>query len=381
MDFNLTEDEQIIQSTIRDLAQTRFKDRARDIDLNSIYPSKNIKELAELGFMGSIIDEEYGGAGGSTITYSLVLEEIAKACASTSVIVSVATMVALAIQREGTNAQKENFIPRITSGQTLGAFCLTEPQAGSDPSRMKTKAELVGDDYILSGQKLWITNAAHSDIFLIMAREISDSNENSISAFIVDKTKIEPNTLQIGEPEKKIGLNGSHTCALFLDNLTIPKENKLGQSGKGLSIALKSLDTGRIGIASQAIGIGSAAFEDSLNFAQEREQFGRRIGKFQGISFKFADMKMKLEASRLLTYKAAWLRDQGLNHTLESSIAKAYSTETANEITSNAVRIHGGMGISKELPIERYHRDVQATLIYEGTNEIQRLVIARELKL
>jgi alkylation response protein AidB-like acyl-CoA dehydrogenase len=373
MDFNLSDEEEIIQSTVRDLAQDSFKSRANEIDERSLFPEKNLKELAELGLLGSIIDEQYGGAGASTMSYSLILEEIAQTCASTSVIVSVTTMVGLAIQRSGNEEQKQKYIHRISEGQTLGAFCLTEPDAGSDPAAMKTTAVLEGDNYVLDGQKLWITNATHSDIFLVMANEDPQLGRKGISAFIVEKSKI--------KNEKKMGLNGSHTCAIFFDNVEIPKENRIGERGEGLGIALKSLDTGRIGIASQALGIGQAAFDASVEYARERQQFGKSIGKFQGVSFKIADMKMKLDTSRLVTRKAAWMKDNGYNHTMESSIAKAYSTEAAFDITAQAIRVHGGMGFSKELPLERYHRDIQATLIYEGTNEIQRLVISRNLGL
>ncbi|MCE7736757.1 MAG: acyl-CoA dehydrogenase [Candidatus Heimdallarchaeota archaeon] len=381
MDFNLSEEEDIIQSTIRDLAQNKFKPRSEKIDHESQFPEENLKELSELGLMGSIIDETYGGAGASTLSYSLILEEIAQACASTSVITSVTTMVGLAIQRAGSEDQKQKYIPQIADGSTLGAFCLTEPGAGSDAAAIKTTAKLEGDNYLLDGQKLWITNAAHSDIFLVMANEDPAIGRKGISAFVVEKSKVTEGKFTIGPPEKKMGLNGSHTCAIFFDNVHIPKENRIGTKGEGLGIALKSLDTGRIGIASQALGIGQAAFDASLDYAKERHQFGKSIGKFQGISFKIAEMKMKLDTARLVTRKAAWMKDQGMKHTMESSIAKAYATEAAFDITAQAIRVHGGMGFSKELPLERYHRDIQATLIYEGTNEIQRLVISRNLGL
>lgn len=381
MDFNLTEEETMIRDMVRELAQSKFQPRAEDIDQQSLFPKENIAELAELGLLGSLLDPKYGGAGSSTLSYSIILEEIAKVCASTSVIVSVTTMVGLAIQREGTEEQKEKFVTRIAKGETLGAFCLTEPTAGSDPAGMKTVAVLEGNEYVLNGQKLWITNASHSDIFLVMAKENPSLGAKGISAFIVEKSKISSGKFTIGEPEKKMGLHGSHTCALFFDDVRIPKENRLGNMGDGLSIALKSLDTGRIGIASQALGIASSAFKAAVEYAKIREQFGKTIGKFQGVSFKIAEMKMKLEAAQLVTRKAAWMKDNGLKHTMNSSIAKAYSTEAAFEITSQAIRVHGGMGFSKELPLERYHRDVQATLLYEGTNEIQRYVIARSLGL
>lgn len=381
MDFQLSEEEQLVLDTVRDLAETKFKGRAIRIDEEKVFPSENIRELAELGLLGSIIDDRYGGAGASVVTYAVLLQELARACASTSVIVSVTTMVAKAIEREGTEEQKQRFLPKLASGETLGAFCLTEAEAGSDPSAMRTTATLDGEDYVLNGQKLWITNATEAGIFLIMAKEDPSLGRKGISAFIVDKSAIGPDELEIGLPEKKMGLHGSHTCAIFIKNLKIPKENRLGSLGRGLNIALQSLDTGRIGIAAQATGIAQAAFEAALVYAKEREQFGQQIGKFQAISFKLADMKMKLDAARLLTLRAAWLGDQGQKHTQESSIAKAYATEAAFDITAQAIRVHGGMGFSQEFPVERYHRDVQATLIYEGTNEIQRIVIARSLGL
>jgi len=381
MDFNLTEDEQLIQETVRDIAQNNFKSRSKEIDEHHLFPEQNIKELAELGLLGSIISEEYGGANTSTVSYALLLEEIAKACASTSVITSVTTMVGKAIDRDGSDEQKEKYLTRVASGETLGAFCLTEPHAGSNPAAMKTTAIPDSDQYVINGQKLWITNAAHADVFLVMANEDPDLGRKGISSFIVERSSIESGEMKIGDPENKMGLHGSHTSAVFFDNVTIPKENRIGDKGDGLKIALKSLDTGRVGIAAQALGIGEAAFEAALAYAKEREQFGKPIGKFQGISFKLAEMRMKLEAAKLLTYKAAWLEDQGLKHTEESSIAKAFTTEAADEVTSQAIRVHGGMGFSKDYPVERYHRDIQATLIYEGTNEIQRVVIARSLGL
>ncbi|MEL0164225.1 MAG: acyl-CoA dehydrogenase family protein [Candidatus Heimdallarchaeota archaeon] len=381
MNFLLTEEEILIRDTIKDLSLSKFKDRATDIDSRKLFPTQNISELAELGLLGSIIDEKYGGAGSSILSYALILEEIAKSCASTSVITSVTTMVARAIEKAGSEKQKTDFLPRITSGETLGAFCLTEANAGSDPSSLQTSAKIKGNSYIINGEKLWVTNAPHADILLVMANENPDLGHKGISAFIIDKSQILSGDLEVGEPENKMGLNGSHTSPIFFNNVEIPIENKLSESGKGLSIALNSLDIGRIGIAAQATGIADAAFEASLAYSKQREQFNQPISKFQGISFKLADMKMKLEVARTMTHKAAWMADQGLKHTLESSMAKTIASENAFDITSNAIKIHGGMGYSKEYPLERYLRDVQATLIYEGTNEIQRLVISRSLGL
>ena len=381
MNFLLTEEEILIRDTIKDLSLSKFKDRATDIDSRKLFPTQNLSELAELGLLGSIIDEKYGGAGSSILSYALILEEIAKSCASTSVITSVTTMVARAIEKAGSEKQKTDFLPRITSGKTLGAFCLTEANAGSDPSSLQTSAKNKGNSYMINGEKLWVTNAPHADILLVMANENPDLGHKGISAFIIDKSQILSGDLEVGEPENKMGLNGSHTSPIFFNNVEIPIENKLSESGKGLSIALNSLDIGRIGIAAQATGIADAAFEASLAYSKQREQFNQPISKFQGISFKLADMKMKLEVARTMTHKAAWMADQGLKHTLESSMAKTIASENAFDITSNAIKIHGGMGYSREYPLERYLRDVQATLIYEGTNEIQRLVISRSLGL
>jgi acyl-CoA dehydrogenase len=376
MDFTLGEEDLLIQSTVRDLAEKKFVPRAAKIDEESIWPEENLKELGELGLLGTILDQKYGGAGASTLSYAVTLEEIAKACASTSVITSVTTMVGNAIQREGSEEQKEKYIPKISNGEIIGAFCLTEPSAGSDAGSLKSTAVVERDQIILNGQKLWISNAHHAGVFLVMANENPEQGAKGISAFLIDK---DTPGLTIGKPEKKTGLNGSLTAAIFMDNVKIPLENRLGESGKGFSIALKSLDTGRIGIAAQAVGIAQAAFNSSVQYAKEREQFGKPIGEFQGVSFRLADMKMKLDAARLLTYRAAWMKDKGKKHTMESSIAKAYATEAAFDITAAAIRTHGGMGFSKELPIERYHRDIQATLLYEGTNDIQRVVISRNL--
>ena len=376
MDFRLSEEEVIIQETVRNLAQEKLAPRAAEVDEKSLWPEENLRELAELGLFGTILDERYGGASASTMSYSVTLEEIAKACASTSVITSVTTMVGLAIQREGNEEQKEKWVSKIATGEEIGAFCLTEPSAGSDAGSLKTVAKVEGDMVHINGQKLWITNAAHAGIFLVMANENPEQGSRGISAFIVEKGT--PG-LKINAPEKKMGLNGSHTSAVFFDDVKVPIENRIGEKGKGLPIALKSLDTGRIGIASQALGIGQAAFDAAVNYSKEREQFGKPIGKFQGVGFRLADMRMKLDAGRLLTRRAAWMKDQGMKHTVESSIAKAFTTEAAFDITASAIRTHGGMGFSKELPVERYHRDIQATLLYEGTNDIQRIVISRGL--
>ncbi len=376
MDFRLSEEDALIQETVRDLAQEKFVKRAVEVDEKSLWPEQNLKELAELGLLGTILDEKYGGAGASTMAYSVTLEEIAQACASTSVITSVTTMVGLAIQREGNEEQKEKWVSKIATGEEIGAFCLTEPGAGSDAGSLKTTATVEGDSVRINGQKLWITNAAHSGIFLVMAKENPELGSKGISAFVVEK---DTPGLKINAPEKKMGLNGSHTSAVYFDDVVVPIENRIGEKGKGLSIALKSLDTGRIGIASQALGIAQAAFDAAVSYSKEREQFGKPIGQFQGVGFRLADMRMKLDAARLLTRRAAWMKDQGMRHTVESSIAKAFATEAAFDITAGAIRTHGGMGFSKELPVERYHRDIQATLIYEGTNDIQRLVISRGL--
>ncbi len=372
MDFELSEDEKLILDAVRSVVNDKVRPLSTKVDDESYFPHENIEALGELGLFGSILHQEYGGADASSLTYSLILEEIAKACASTSVISSVTTMVGLAIQREGSPEQKSKWIPKIINGEVIGAFCLTESQAGSDPSNMKTKAKIIGDTIHITGQKLWITNASHAGVFLVMAKE----DPHGISAFLVDsKSK----GITVNSPEKKMGLNGSHTSAVYFDDVEIPLTERLGNPGQGLRIALKSLDTGRIGIASQALGIGEAAFEIAREYARDRVQFGRPIHEFQAVGFRIAEMRMKLDASRLLIQKACWMRDKGLNHTMESSIAKAFSTEAAEWVTSAAIKTLGGMGFSKEFPLERYHRDIQATLIYEGTNDIQRLVIKRSI--
>lgn len=383
MDFKLSEEQKMIQAMARDFAQKEIKPIAARIDEEAIFPVETVKRMGELGFMGIEIPEEYGGAGMDTISYVLAVIEISKACASHGVIMSVNnSLVCYGLHAFGTERQKETFLVPLASGKKLGAYSLTEPQAGSDPSGMRCTAEYdpAADEYVINGTKAWVTSGPNADVIILFAMTDRSKGSRGISAFIVDPKR--PG-FSVGKVEPKLGIRASHTSELIFENYRLPAWHRLGDEGMGLKIALTILDAGRIGIAAQAVGIAEAAYEAARDYAKEREQFGQRIAEFQAIQWMLADMKTRIEASRLLTYQAALAKEEakksGQRYSLEASMAKLFASETAMWVTTKAIQIFGGNGYSKEYPVERYFRDAKITEIYEGTSEIQRLVIARSV--
>ncbi|MBA3563555.1 MAG: acyl-CoA dehydrogenase family protein [Gammaproteobacteria bacterium] len=381
MDFQLTDDQQMIQSAAREFAQSEIVPVAAEHDRSGEFPSATIAKAGELGFMGVEVPEEYGGAGLDAIGFALMMEEISAADAAHGTIISVNnSLYCNGIMRNGNEAQKHEFVTPIASGQAIGAYALTEPQSGSDAANMRTRAELSGDGshYVLNGKKSWITSGPVARYILLFARTDMEAGARGISAFVIDTEK---EGFVRGKAEPKLGIRASATCEIELADYRCPVEHRIGEEGTGFRIAMSMLDSGRIGIAAQAVGIARAAYEASLEFARERKAFGTPIGSFQMTQAKIADMKMRIEAARLLTLRAAWTKartGKGGRNTLNASMAKLFASETAMWVTHQAVQIHGGMGYSKELPVERYFRDAKITEIYEGTSEIQRLVIARQ---
>ncbi|MEM7610098.1 MAG: acyl-CoA dehydrogenase family protein [Pseudomonadota bacterium] len=381
MDFQLTEEQQMIQAAARDFAQSEIVPVAAEYDASGEFPSDTIAKAGELGFMGIEVPEAYSGAGMDAISYALLMEEIAAADGAHSTIVSVNnSLYNNGIMMFGNDAQKTAFVAPIASGQAIGAYALTEPQSGSDSSNMRSRAVLApsGDHYVINAKKSWITSGPVARFIVVFAMTDPEAGAKGVSAFVIDTN--EPGFAR-GKTEPKLGIRASATCEIELTDYRCPVENRLGDEGQGFKIAMSVLDAGRIGIAAQALGLARAAYEASVQYAQEREAFGSPIGSFQMNQAKIADMKTRIEAARLLTLQAAWSKDQakktGGRNTLNSSMAKLYASETAMFVTHAAVQMHGGMGYSKELPVERYFRDAKITEIYEGTSEIQRMVIAR----
>lgn len=377
MNFELNELQIAIRDTARKFAEERLAPGARERDRKEIFPREEILEMARLGLMGVNVPEAYGGAEAGAVAYSLALSEIARGDASAAVTMGVTNMCAELICAAGTEEQKRKYVTRLTSGEYVaGAFALSEPQAGSDPAAMTTTAERRGDRWVLNGAKQWITSGDVAGVIVVWAKTDPSAGSKGISCFLVEGGT--PG-LTVGKPEDKMGLRASHTVPLLFEDCEIPAENLLGQEGEGFKWAMRALDGGRIGIASQSIGIAQAALEASIAYAKERRAFGRPIADFQAIAFKLADMKTELEAARLLTLRAAWMKDRGVRFTREASMAKVFASEAANRVAAEAVQIHGGYGYVDEFPVERHLRDVRVTTIYEGTSEIQRVVIAREL--
>jgi alkylation response protein AidB-like acyl-CoA dehydrogenase len=383
VDFALTQEHRLIRDMARDFAQKEIAPIAAEIDVEARFPTDTVRKMGALGFMGVEIPEEYGGTGMDTLSYVLSMVEISKACASHGVIMSVNnSLVCHAIYTFGTQDQKEAFLVPLASGEMLGAYSLTEPQAGSDPANIRCTAEYDPgtDEYVINGLKAWVTSGPNADIIILFATTDRSKGSRGIAAFIVDTTLPGFST---GKVEPKLGIRASHTAELIFEDYRVPASHRLGEEGMGLKIALAVLDAGRIGIASQAVGIAEAAFEAARDYAKEREQFGQAISNFQGIQWILADMKTRIEASRLLTYQAAWAKqkakDAGQRFTLPAAMAKLYAAETCMWVSTKAVQVYGGNGFSKEYPVERHFRDAKITEIYEGTNEIQRLVIARAL--
>ncbi len=377
MEFALSEEHRLVQQTARDFATREILPVASQLDAEHRFPTEILRGLAELGLMGVTVPEEYGGAGMDHVAYVLAMEEVARACASTAAIMSVNnSLVCDPILRYGTEEQKRRYLPVLASGRELGCYCLTEPQAGSDAASLKTTARLDGESWVLNGTKVFVTNAREAWVFVVYARTEEVPGARGISAFLVER---DYPGITVGKVERKLGLLASSTCEVLLEDCRVPRENLLGARGEGFKVALSTLDGGRIGIAAQAVGIARAALEESVAYANERRQFGRPIGEFQAIQGKIADMATRIEAARLLTLRAAWLRDQGKRCTVEASMAKVFASETAMFAAHQGVQIFGGYGYIKDYPVERYFRDAKITEIYEGTSEIQRMVIARNL--
>jgi len=377
MQFELSEEHKMIQQQVREFAEKEVKPLAKELDAKAEFPHQTFRKAAELGFTGVYIPEKYGGAGLDHIAYSIVIEEISRACAATGVILSVAnTLFCDPILRFGTEEQKKKYVIPHARGERIGCYALTEPQAGSDAANQKSTAVRQGNRYILNGTKCWVTNGTIADAAILYAVTDPSKGSKGISAFIVERRF--PG-YKVGTEEKKMGLQASGTCEIVLQDCAVPVENLLGQEGMGFKIALRTLDDGRAGIAAQATGIAQGAFDEALKYAQERVAFGQPIAQFQAISFMLADMATEIHAARLLTRRVAWLQDHAERYTLEASMAKLFASEAAQRVCHKAVQIHGGYGFSREYPVERMYRDQRVTEIYEGTSEIQRLVIARHL--
>ena len=377
MDFRLSKEQEMIRTMVAEFAEREIKPKAQEIDETGEFPSENIKKMAKLNLLGLPIPNEYGGAGVDTVSYVLAVEEVSKQCASTGVIMSVHTSVGTyPIYLFGTEDQKQKYVPPLAKGERIGAFALTEPSAGSDAAGVQTTAVLKGDQYILNGSKIFITNGSVAGSVVVMAMTDKSKGHRGISAFIVER---DTPGFTYGSLEKTMGMIGSDTSELVFEECKIPKENLLAKEGMGFKIAMKALDAGRIGIAAQALGIAEAAMEESIKYSKEREQFGRPIASFQAIQWMIANMATEIEAARMLIYNAAQQKDKGERYSNEAAMAKLYASETAMRATTKALQIHGGYGYIKDYPVERFFRDAKITEIYEGTSEIQRLVIASSL--
>ncbi len=377
MQFQFTEEQLMIQQAARDFAQNELKPGVIERDEQQKFPAEQIKKLGELGFLGMMVDPKYNGAGLDTVSYVLAMEELSKIDASASVVVSVNnSLVCYGIEKYGTEEQKEKYLKPLATGEKIGAFCLSEPEAGSDATSQRTTAVDMGDYYLLNGTKNWITNGSSASIYLVIAQTDVEKGHRGINVLIVEKGM---EGFSIGPKENKLGIRGSDTHSLMFTDVKVPKANRIGEDGFGFKFAMKTLEGGRIGIAAQALGIASGAYELSVQYAKERKAFGKPIADHQAIQFKLADMATQIEAARLLCVKAAWLKDQGLPYAQASSMAKLYASEVAMKTTVEAVQIHGGYGFVKEYHVERLMRDAKITQIYEGTSEIQRIVISREV--
>ena len=377
MHFELSEEHLMIQKAARDFAQTELWKDVLERDEHAKFPYEHVKKMGELGFLGMMVDPKYGGSGLDTISYVLAMEEISKVDASCSVIMSVNnSLVCWGIESFGSEEQKLKYLTALATGQMIGAFLLSEPEAGSDATSQHTLAEDKGDHYLLNGTKNWITNGGSAGLYLVMAQTNVEAGHRGINCLIVDPKS--PG-VTIGKKEDKMGIRSSDTHSIMFQDVIVPKENRIGEDGFGFKFAMKTLDGGRIGIASQALGIASGAYELSLKYSKERKAFGKEISKHQAIQFKLADMATRIEASRLLCLKAAWLKDQHQNYGLASAMAKVYASETAMWTATEAVQIHGGYGYVREYHVERMMRDAKITQIYEGTSEVQRIVISRHI--
>ncbi|WP_017733272.1 acyl-CoA dehydrogenase [Nafulsella turpanensis] len=377
MVFELTEEQKAVRDAARDFAQTELLPGVIERDEEQRFPAEQVKKMGELGFLGMMVDPKYNGGGMDTVSYVLAMEEISKVDASASVVMSVNnSLVCWGLEKFGTEEQKQKYLTRLATGEVIGAFCLSEPEAGSDATSQRTTAEDKGDYYLLNGTKNWITNGSSASVYLVMAQTDPEKGHKGINCLIVEKGM---EGFTIGNKENKMGIRGSDTHSLMFSDVKVPKENRIGENGFGFKFAMATLNGGRIGIASQALGIASGALELAVNYSKERKAFGKPIAEHQGVSFKLADMATKVEAARMLCLKAAWLKDQGRDFSKASAMAKLYAAESAMEIATEAVQIHGGYGYVKEYHVERLMRDAKITQIYEGTSEIQKIVISREL--
>ncbi|MDI3310730.1 MAG: acyl-CoA dehydrogenase [Thermoanaerobacterium sp.] len=377
MDFSLTKEQEMVRRVVREFAEKEVAPKAKEIDITEEFPWDTVRKMAQNDMMGIPYPEEYGGAGGDYLSYIIAVEEISRACATTGVILSAHTSLAcFPIYQWGTEEQKRKYLVPLAKGEKLGAFGLTEPNAGTDAAGQQTTAVLDGDHYVLNGSKIFITNGGKADIYIIFAMTDKSKGTRGISAFIVEKGF--PG-FSIGKIEEKMGIRASSTAELVFEDCIVPKENLLGKEGEGFKIAMATLDGGRIGIAAQALGIAQAALDEEIKYAKERQQFGRPIGKFQGIQWYIADMATRINASRWLVYNAAWRKQVGLPYTMEAAMAKLYASETAMFVTTKTVQIFGGYGFTKDYPVERFMRDAKITEIYEGTSEVQKMVISGNL--
>ena len=377
MDFSLSKTEELFLQMIREFAEKEVKPLAAEVDEEERFPLETVEKMAKTGLMGIPVPVKYGGAGGTNLMYGMAVEELSRVCGTTGVVLSAHTSLCCApIMENGTEEQKMKYLPRLASGEWIGAFGLTEPNAGTDAAMQQTTAVLDGDQYVLNGNKIFITNAVYAHVYVIFAMTDKSLGNKGISAFIVEKGT--PG-FSIGKKEKKMGIRGSATTELIFEDCRIPKENLLGQQGKGFAIAMKTLDGGRVGIAAQALGIAQGAMDETIKYTKERKQFGRSIAQFQNTQFQMADMETKVQATRLLVRSAHWKKDNGMPYSVDAAMAKLFAAETAMEVTTKAVQLHGGYGYTREYPVERMMRDAKITEIYEGTSEVQRMVIAGKL--
>ncbi|RUA30140.1 MAG: acyl-CoA dehydrogenase [Bacteroidetes bacterium] len=377
MDFQLTEEQLAVQAAARDFAQNDLLPGVIERDTHEKFPAEQIKKMGELGFMGMMVDPKYNGGGMDTISYVLAMEEISKIDSSASVAMSVNnSLVCWGIEKYGTEEQKEKYLKRLATGEIIGAFCLSEPEAGSDATSQRTTAEDKGDYYLVNGTKNWITNGNSASVYIVIAQTDKEKGHKGINALIVER---ETEGFVVGKKEEKLGIRGSDTHSLMFQDMKVPKENRIGEDGFGFNFAMATLNGGRIGIASQALGIASGAYELALKYSKERKAFGKEISQHQAIAFKLADMATQIETARLLCLKAAWLKDQKQDFSQASAMAKLYASQVAMDTTVEAVQVHGGYGFVKEYHVERLMRDAKITQIYEGTSEIQKIVISRNI--
>ena len=377
MNFSFTKEQEMVQKMVREFAINEVKPIAAEIDITEEFPMENVKKMGQYGMMGIPFSTEYGGAGGDNLSYVLAVEELSKVCGTTGVILSAHTSLgAGAIDQFGTPEQKAKYLTPLATGEKIGAFGLTEPNAGTDAAGQQTTAVLEGDHYVLNGSKIFITNGGVADIFVVFAMTDKSQGTRGISAFIVEK---DFEGFSIGKVEDKLGIRASSTTELVFENCIVPKANLLGKEGKGFGIAMKTLVGGRIGIAAQALGIAEGALEEAVTYMKERKQFGKALSAFQGLQWMVADMDVKIEAARYLVYKAAYNKDNGLPYSVEAARAKLFASEVSMEVTTKAVQLFGGYGYTKDYPVERMMRDAKITEIYEGTSQVQRMVIAGKI--